>query len=252
MIKEKTRNVWRANEPKPDLVVAIFKASYNFVGDANCVGGICESGFFVDDKILLTAHHSFNRKVFQPNLGYKYCQFWLIAQNGFIPITKDVIFDYPEFETTIVELSHKQTISKVLQLSSNGPKKGEECQGVGYFASIGNAQPLDVSLKWKRDKLEIIKADLSGQLISKEGIVDSVSAQNMNYSDVKLKNIEVVKLSYGGALGMSGGPLIRKRTGEVIGMLSYGFPKDVLEKERVFAISVVELKKVLKLLRTKS
>jgi len=250
-IREKVHNVWSGNEPESDLALAIFKVSYNFVGDANCVGGICGSGFFVDDKTLLTAHHSFNRKVFQPNFGYRHCQFWLISRNGFIPIKENIIFDYPEFETTVVKLRNKQTITEILRLSNNDPKEGEECLSVGYFASIENTQPLNVSLKWDHNKLEIVKVDLSNQFISREGTIRSIFIESKNYQDVKLKGKEIIEPSYGGVKGMSGGPLIRKKTGEVIGMMSYGFPKDVLEKEQVFAISVMELKKLLKLVEMK-
>jgi hypothetical protein len=58
---------------------------------------------------------------------------------------------------------------------------------------------------------------------------------------IKLKNICVIETSYGGVIGMSGGPLIDVQTNEIIGMMSIGLPVDLKEKKSIFAISIMEI-----------
>jgi len=226
-------------------IIAIFKASYNVSGDAGVRGGICGTGFFVDSKTVLTTYHNFSRDKFKPSLGYSHCQFWLIPQNDTIPIEKVYISDYPEFDTVVIKLPEGQGISRVLKLSNTNPIKGERCFNVGYFSSEGIYPELNVTLDRSSNGLSITKIDLCNQVIRGEGIVETVFIETKNYNDVKLKGKEVIKLSYGGRKGMSGGPLIRAATGEVIGIMSYGLPQNAVEKDHVFAVSVRELKKLL-------
>jgi len=53
---------------------------------------------------------------------------------------------------------------------------------------------------------------------------------------------KIIGCDYGGIKGMSGGPLVKKDTGEVIGMMSFGLPFDKKIKENLFAVSIDEIK----------
>ncbi len=53
------------------MAFAIMKLSYNSPGDSRLTGGICGTGFFVDSRTAVTAHHVLNCKTFEPNAsGY--------------------------------------------------------------------------------------------------------------------------------------------------------------------------------------
>ncbi len=59
--------------------------------------------------------------------------------------------------------------------------------------------------------------------------------------DINLNGIKVLKLSYGGQRGMSGGPLVVTGTGRVVGLMSFGLPQDVIQKHTLFAVSAEEI-----------
>jgi len=44
------------------MTFALLKLSYNEIGENSVEGGICGAGFFINEKIFLTAHHIFNSK----------------------------------------------------------------------------------------------------------------------------------------------------------------------------------------------
>ena len=60
--------------------------------------------------------------------------------------------------------------------------------------------------------------------------------------NITLNNISVYQTSYGGCVGMSGGPLINTETGEILGIMSFGLPKDSFDKTNLFSISIDEIR----------
>ncbi|MFO7969844.1 MAG: hypothetical protein R6U15_07045, partial [Candidatus Izemoplasmatales bacterium] len=64
--------------------------------------------------------------------------------------------------------------------------------------------------------------------------------ENVNKNDIKLNNVEIIRTSYGGKKGMSGSPLVKTSNGKVIGVMSHGYPEDIVDKVELCAISVNE------------
>lgn len=65
-------------------------------------------------------------------------------------------------------------------------------------------------------------------------------------TDIKMTNVKGFETSYGGIIGMSGGPLINKQTDEIIGLMSIGLPADIQVKQSLFAVSIDEIKEKIK------
>lgn len=74
-----------------------------------------------------------------------------------------------------------------------------------------------------------------------EGYIKSLKQLTVDASDMKLDNVDVYETSYGGIKGMSGGPLILKKSNEIIGLMSIGLPQNKKEKEVLFAININEI-----------
>lgn len=233
---------------------AILKVSYNRIGETPVTGGICGTAFFIDEYTALTANHVLNRLNYKPNDGYKRCQYWLISQtNVIIPIERENLRDHPEIDTTFIAFDEPQSSATVLKLADIPPTIGEAVLSNGY---VGNRMP-DVKASWAPDRLIIENCDLRSVIADREGFVKSIKTLTVNAKDIKLSNVTVAETSFSGIVGMSGGPLIRKSSNEVIGLMSIGLPPeetryrstghDASEKRTLFAISVEEIKKVRKL-----
>lgn len=101
-----------------------------------------------------------------------------------------------------------------------------------------------IKLRRVADSLVVDYYDLSNDIADREGfIVDIFRRSTPEYAtDVKLKNVMVLQPSFKGIKGMSGGPLINKDDGHVIGLFSWGLPRDTIIPDTVFAISINEIK----------
>lgn len=225
------------------ITFAILKLSYNNIGETPVTGGICGTAFFIDERTALTAHHILNKLNYKPNNEYRHCQYWLISEtNVIIPIQKEALIDYPEIDMTVIAFSEPPSGVAVLKLSGASPLIGEEVYSKGY---MGNQMP-DVKANWAPDRLVIERCDLRSVTVVREGFVKSIKTLMVNAKDIKLNNIAGAETSFSGVIGMSGGPLIRKSTNEVIGLMSIGLPPDIPEKKTLFAISAEEIKKAIK------
>lgn len=91
----------------------------------------------------------------------------------------------------------------------------------------------------------IESCDLTGSIADHSGHVLGLHSLTVNANDIHLSDVQAIRTSFGGTLGMSGGPLIRRSTDDVIGLMSIGLPADAPVKETLFAISAVELIRVL-------
>ncbi len=222
------------------MTFAILKLSYNSIGETSITGGICGTAFFIDEYTALTANHVLSRLNYQPNDGYKQCQYWLISRaNAIIPIKKEALVDYPEIDTTVITFNEPQNNATRLKLADIPPIIGEAVYSKGY---IGNRMP-DVKASWTPDCLIIEGCDLRNVIADREGFVNSIKTLTVNAKDIKLNNVIGVETSFPGVIGISGAPLIKQSTNEVIGLMSIGLPPDIPEKRTLFAISVEEIKK---------
>lgn len=215
----------------------ILKLSYNQAGISDVVGGICGSCFFIDGERVVTANHVINKKEFVPNIGYSNCQFWIIIEpNIIIEINKQNIFDYPEIDTTLINLEKEISI-KFRGISKSIIKENELCFNEGFIAE---SMP-ELNVNWQNNKLNISTCNYNKTDILGEGYIKSLKQLTVDASDMKLDNVDVYETSYGGIKGMSGGPLILKKSNEIIGLMSIGLPQNKKEKEVLFAININEI-----------
>lgn len=222
-------------------VFSILKLSYSHIGETSLTGGICGTAFFIDKYTALTANHTLSRANFKPNDGYKRCQYWLISRtNVIIPIERNNLKDYPEIDTTLITFDEPQRGVTVLKLADTAPTIGEKIYSKGY---VGNQMPDVKKVSWTSDRLIIESCDLRSVIADQEGFVKSIKTLTVNTNAIKVSNITGVETSFSGIVGMSGGPLIRQFSNEVIGLMSIGLPPDVPEKTTLFAISVEEIKR---------
>jgi len=223
--------------------VAILKLSYNR-GESSVEGGICGGAFFINEKTALTANHLLSTSSYKPNEGYSNCQYWLISRGGeVIDLKKEYLIDLPQIDTTIIKFPRNQVIGNTFELSTDPPRAGEEVLTQGF---VGNAMP-ETSATWGRNGLLINSIDLGNVIADRQGFIKSIKTADVNARDIKMKNVKCIELSFPGIIGGSGGPVIRKSTGKVIGLMAIGLPPDVPEKALLFAVSVEEINKAIEI-----
>ena len=94
---------------------------------------------------------------------------------------------------------------------------------------------------WGPDGLIISSCNYNGTNAVSCGVLKSYPSITISAKDIKLNDIKGFETSYGGIIGMSGGPLIASETDEIIGLMSIGLPPDLKEKKTLFAISLIEI-----------
>ncbi|MBU4308200.1 MAG: serine protease [Nanoarchaeota archaeon] len=218
------------------MLGAIFKLSYN-KGIKDTVGGICGSCFFIDSNYIITANHILNKDNFKPNDNYRYCQYWVLSENFVYEIFPNYFKEFPETDLTIIKnLKENKKISSY-KISKEYSLE-TECYNEGFMKSD---MPL-LDCRWEENKIIIEKCNnLENLKKHSEGKILFIGKINLD-RDVKLKDKRIMCCAYGGHEGMSGGPLIKKDTGEVIGRMSFGLPPDKETKENLFAVSIEEIK----------
>jgi V8-like Glu-specific endopeptidase len=225
------------------MTIAILKLSYNKAGESPVTGGICGSAFVIGRHTAITAHHTLSNHSFKPNEGYKSCQYWLLSRSGAVyELSRTQLIDYPDIDTTIIEFGTKVDM-RPLQLSETAPSTGEAVYNEGFVA---NAMP-DVKATWRNKRLQITGHSLAGVMFDQKGFIRNVGRITLKSNDVNLNNVEVIETSYPGCIGMSGGPLMRAETGEVIGLMSFGLPPDTPVKQAVAAVSIGEIVSVVEI-----
>lgn len=219
---------------------AILKLSYNQPGESPLTGGICGTGFFINDSMAITAYHVLNERTFKPNIGFRYCCFWILSRDGLIDrLDHHSVQGYPEIDTTVLRFDEPQLGIKVYTSSNRKPKAGTQVYGIGH---IGNTMP-QIKAQWEGHSIVITGADLDSVVCDKKGYIKRCANFDVNTQDVRLRNIAGFELSFGTKIGMSGGPLIDQQTGEVLGLLSFGLPPDLYVKTQSFAVSIDEIER---------
>ena len=219
---------------------AILKLSYNAIGDQQLEGGICGSGFFINKRTFLTAHHVLNSKSKLPNKGFKYCQFWLISRtNQIIEVTDEFIKDFSTIDTSMIKFSNDQNVS-CRKINENRPKVGDKISNLGY---IGSSMP-KIDAHWCSTKLSIKSADIANSRADGFGIINSISKMKITSNDVNINDKTIITTSYPGIIGMSGGAS-QNEMNEINGILSLGLPPDVQKKAFMGAIWIKEVLEII-------
>ena len=220
----------------------VLKLSYNYIGETPVTGGICGSFFFIRPDLAVTANHVLNSTILKPNIGYSICQFWLIVQPNIIIELKSVdLIEHPEIDTTFIKLKENFSIP-IKVMSQIDIDLGKECINEGF---AGGKMP-DLNAIWGQAGLIISSCNYNGTTANGDGFIKSKKIMNISAADIKITGVKGLETSYGGVVGMSGGPLINKQTNEIVGIMSIGLPQDVAVKQSIFAISIDELKDKIK------
>lgn len=223
------------------MAFAVFKLSYNIAGETPVTGGTCGAGFFISPRMALTSYHVMNHKELRsPNPGFQYCRYWILTPLGTAILLKsEMIHEHPEIDMTVLEFNESVDGANIYNLSESVHNVGEEVYSRGYE---GGKMP-SMNAEWINDELAIHSFDLSSVTSNKKGYIKRKLQMNVSALDVNLRDISGFETSFGGTEGMSGGPLLSQVSDEVIGLMSFGLPKDIHVKEQLFAISRDEIQK---------
>jgi hypothetical protein len=220
------------------MAFAILKLSYSGPGDSQgVVGGVCGTGFLLGHpRLAVTAHHVLNPATFKPNAGFQRAMVWLISRSGTIRrIREDATSLHPDLDLTVIRVEGP-ALGEIHEPSEALLTQGLEVSGLGH---VGEAMPpLDAS--WQGTELLIRSANLASVTRDAKGSVRQVLPLAISAGDVNMDGVRGLELSFGSRRGMSGGPVIDSRN-RVVGMMSYGLPRNVPEKTQTFAVSVDEI-----------
>jgi hypothetical protein len=226
------------------MAFAIFKLSYNEPGDSKLSGGICGTGFFVDPTTALTAHHVLNNDTFRPNPGFQHALLWIISRNGQIHcLERSYVELHPEIDTTVIRFEDPIRNVQIYDFATRGIVVGMLVRGIGHG---GNVMPA-VDAQWRGRELRITSVNLERTILDTDGHVKRLLTLHVNANDVKLQGVSGFELSFASQVGMSGGPVVDRDTGEVLGLLSLGLPPDSNVKTETFAVAKEEILKRLSL-----
>lgn len=140
------------------MAFAILKLSYQTPGDSSLTGGICGTGFSLDRRTAVTAHHVLNDETFKPNTGFRHASVWIVSRSGSIlKISRDSASLHPEIDATIITFRNAVSNADIYEPSTDGVADGVE---VSAFGHIGDSMPL-VDAAWRGSKLVIRSANLT-------------------------------------------------------------------------------------------
>lgn len=220
------------------MAFAILKLSYNQPGDSSLTGGICGTGFFIDSRTAITAHHCLNDETFRPNAGFRHVLVWVITRSGSVRrIDRDVASLHPEIDTTIISFRDSLSNVQIYGCAVGSVVAGQKVSGIGH---VGNSMP-PVNAEWRGSELVIRSASLVGAKRDVDGAVKRSVTFDISANDIRMHGVRGFELSFGSQVGMSGGPVVDSSTGTVLGMLSVGLPPDAILKTETFAVSIDEI-----------
>jgi hypothetical protein len=98
-----------------------------------------------------------------------------------------------------------------------------------------------LNITWGSSGLIISSCNYNHTSVHVQGHIKSLPIITIFANDIKLNNIKGFETSYGGVIGMSGGPLIVTESDEIIGLMSIGLPPNLKMKKTLFAISLNEI-----------
>lgn len=215
---------------------AVMKVSYNVDNeDSTVVAKICGSGFFVLDTLAITANHVLPVDGCVPDNGRQRCTYYLVSRlfGEAIPLHWHTLIHIPEIDVCMIRLPRGSgmirpyTIDRVFLLDVL------IVLGLGHhsgLAPVDAAARLNNRLYTNKIPLDSLRNDLVGVVIDMGPV--TVDA------DLKLTDVESILVSFKAVEGMSGGPLIDIPTGRIVGMMSFGPPKEGETRAACFAISI--------------
>jgi S1-C subfamily serine protease len=221
-----------------DHVWAIVKISYD-PATLKAEGGISGTVFFISDTTFLTAHHLIETNtssLFRPNAGYHNVRIFLANSHGDIIDDISIVKRVPEFDLVIGRIGKPHSAVKVCPLEMN-VNLGDEVYNIGF--------PTDQEISDYRLKIEgqrLIVQHIRMKPSIQQGVVKAIKSITLRANDVNLQDRMVLIMNYSSRIGFSGGPLVSKRSGKVVGLMSFVIPKEFDPSTPVVAIRMADIK----------
>jgi len=201
-------------------------------------GGSCATVFFVTSTIFVTAHHGLEvgSERFKPSKGFPNVRVFLGNAKG------DIIDDFwiekriPEYDLVVGRIREGCATVEVCELQRSIAQK-DEVYNLGFPTDQSNR--LNYTLSMEGDKLIVQRLQI--QPAVQEGIVKATTNYSISAIDVKLTDKKVAFLSYTSRVGFSGGPLISKQSGKVVGMMSLVAPESDDSSKPAVAIRIADI-----------
>jgi len=216
---------------------------YGFMNDGkyNVHYDIGGSFFFIKPDTALTANHVLNKEFFSNTGDFLNKQSFLVGENNFIAeVNSDLLFEHKNIDLTVIKFPNDVS-STFFDVSQDEPTENQEFYSLGFIAG---EQP-EIHVKNIRYKVILEKVVLNDiTKIKQDGYVKKLLSKTLKSADLNLNNVNTIETSFGGYVGMSGGPLIDKATQKIIGILSHGDPDDTDKKDVLYATDCTEIIKV--------
>jgi len=229
------------------MVGIILKLSYNEIGNFTGIkGGVCGTCFAVDRHNIATAAHVLSQNNFKPNNDFKNVQYWVLFESGqsFEIFKRNISSNFSK-DLTKIYIS-KNIKGDILKISGKEIERNTKTESLGYIANI---MPINLNnLRWGKRKIFIGKYAIPKNCKARgDGFIAEIEEiNNLKIGDdIVMKKCECFRLSHGGIVGMSGGPVLDTNNKEVVGLMSFGLPPKDTIKKIIYAVSNNELIKFL-------
>lgn len=221
-----------------DYVWAIVKMSYD-PATLKAEGGTSGTAFFINDTIFLTAHHLIETNtsnLFTPNPGYPNVRVFLANSHGDIIDDFRIVERVPAYDLAVGRIGKPHPAIRVCPLQIN-IQLGDEVYNMGFPTDQGIS---DYSLKIEGQKLIVNRIRLKPSI--QRGTVKAITQVSLRANDVNLQDKTVVIMNYSSRVGFSGGPLVSKASGKVVGLMSFVIPREFDSGTPVVAIRMADIK----------
>jgi len=216
-------------------VWAIVKISYN-PATLEAAGGSCGTVFFVNETNFVTAHHvvSSDTALFTPNKGYPNVRVFLANAQG------DTIDDFwivsraPEHDLAVGRIRDPHPHVLVCPFD-NSVNRGDAVVNLGFPS---DQRLPGAVLRVRGHKLIVEQIQMAPDLQS--GKVEVIRPESLQANDVKLRNQVVIILDHSSRDGYSGGPLVSRRSGRVVGLMSHLVPSDLRSPAAAIPIADIQ------------
>lgn len=217
---------------------AIIKISYN-PKTQEAVGGITGTAFFLNSTTFVSSYHRLNDDLFKPNKGFSKVKVLLANETGTITEKVKIKQTIPKIDLTIGEVEQKDKYQEYSRLDTS--------YEVGSFVmNIGNpaeSRLVDYDLAIIDSNLKVTRIVVKP--VIEYGKILHVGKYTIRSNDVNLQDIDLINLIYSSKIGFSGGSLLLRSNGQVIGMMLLILPKEVDPKQSAMAIPINEILKIL-------
>jgi hypothetical protein len=223
-----------------DHVWAIVKVSYD-PAMLKAVGGSCGTVFFVSETTFITVHHGSeaNTEMLRPNAGYPNVRVFLANSKGETIEDFWIVKRVPEYDLAIGRISKPHPAVRVCPLQTE-IAAGDRVYNIGFPNDEGIRE---YSFLINGDKLIVQRIDM--RPITQDGSVKAITKATVRAVDVNLQDKTVAVLDYSSRVGFSGGPLVSRNSGKVVGLMSFVVPQKDDPNTPVVALRMADLKSII-------